>query len=333
MKTNHAKFLKYLTLFFLLSLVSCGGGGESGSSGPDITSCPSWNLGDSMTYLHTDTVSGVLTTTTMTDVVTERTAASVSLTNGTMTRKYSIDTGKYVPVSEQGTSPYPDNFTSTTSFCPPPAVGESYTYTTWIPGPFPGTGEIVTTTMPVTAASIEPVSVPAGSFTARKVVIEKTVNSLTGTITRYYVGGIGVVKEVEVDPSASATRIKELTSYDYGGLAMGSEANPIVVSAPPSYPSTNPVTYSGRVGTGALYFKLVGLVASNQHLISLTGMSDNANLYVYSDAFVTLACSSSLTGVADDSCNATTSANGELYIKVDGNLTTDGTYFVLTAGT
>jgi hypothetical protein len=286
-----------------------------------------------MTYLHTDTISGVPTTTTMTDVVTERTAASVSLTDGTMTRKYSIGTGQYVPFSEQRTSLYPDIFTSTTAFCPPPAAGESYKYTTWIPNPGGRGGDYVTMTMPVTAASIENVSVPAGSFTARKVVIEKTMDSLTGTITRYYVGGIGVVKEVEVDPSASATRIKELTSYDYGGLAMGSEANPIVVSAPPSYLTASSFTYSGRVGTGTLYIKLDGLLASNLHLISLTGMSDNANLYVYSDAFVTLACSSSLTGVADDSCNATTSANGELYIKVDGSLTTDGTYFVLTAGT
>jgi len=209
-----------VTSVVILSLVavlaSCGGD----SSGPDTSSCPNWNLGDSTMYKRTVTVSGVPTETTMTYVVTERTTDSVTLSDGTTTKKYSIVNGKYIPVSEQVLTEPADNYTSTTAFCPPPAVGEIYEYTTFVPGPDPRSGDNITTTLSVTGVTIESVSVPAGSFTAKKLVMEKislmgTTPWLISTVTRYYVAGIGVVKEVEEIPSENTTITDELTSYSF----------------------------------------------------------------------------------------------------------------------
>ena len=199
-----------LSLAVLLS--ACG---SSSGGGADTDSCPNWNLGDSTMYKRTVTVSGVPTETTMTYVVTERTTDSVTLSDGTTTKKYSIVNGKYIPVSEQVLTEPADTYTSTTAFCPPPAAGESYEYTTFVPGPIPGTGEFVTTTLSVTDVSIESVSVPAGNFTAKKIVMDKLSGLTSATVTRYYVGGIGVVKEVEVIPSENTTITDELTSYSF----------------------------------------------------------------------------------------------------------------------
>lgn len=117
-----------------------------------------------------------------------------------------------------------------------------------------------------------------------------------------------------------------------GPAAAGTKDNPIIIPVDPagSYQST---PYSGTVGTGALYFRLTGLYPDNLHTVVLSGMTDNADLYVYTDAFITPACSSTNTGSVDDICNANTSAQGELYIKVNGSLTVSGTSFALVAGT
>ena len=218
MRTKKLIMAAVVILSLAVLLASCGSSSSGG--GPDTDSCPNWNLGDSTMYKRTVTVSGVPTETTMTYVVTERTTDSVTLSDGTTTKKYSIVNGKYIPVSEQVLTEPADNYTSTTAFCPPPAVGEIYEYTTFVPGPDPRSGDNITTTLSVTGVTIESVSVPAGSFTAKKLVMEKislmgTTPWLISTVTRYYVAGIGVVKEVEEIPSTNTTITEELTSYSF----------------------------------------------------------------------------------------------------------------------
>ncbi|MBU1426018.1 MAG: hypothetical protein KKH12_03260 [Gammaproteobacteria bacterium] len=322
MNAEYRVVLIPLAIAFVLLFAGCGGGGDSTTS--NTYSSPAWNLGDSMTYRKTDTVGGVATVSEPTYVVTERTPTAASLTNGATTRRFTAADGRYVPEFERATMAYQDDYTSTTTYSPPPAVGESYEYTTFVAGPWPGSGYVITTAITVSASTPATVSVPVGTFSAREVVLEKPVNGGVATITRYYVSGIGVVKEVEENPDTGTIRVEELTGYNFSGPALGSESNPIAAVAP--------ATYGGRVGTGKLYFRISGLPASGGENIYLTRMSDNADLQVYSDAFVTLSCSSSNPGVTDDQCQATTSAAGELHIIVDGSLTTDGTYFVLSVG-
>ena len=82
-----------------------------------------------------------------------------------------------------------------------------------------------------------------------------------------------------------------------------------------------------------MLYEVITLFTDNAYAISLTGLSDNADLYVYPDAFTTLGCSSTNTATTDESCNTNTSPAGELFIKIDGSQTTDGAYFVLEANT
>lgn len=65
----------------------------------------------------------------------------VTLSDGAATSTYSISAGQYVPQSDGS-----DSYTSTTAFCPPPGIGESYEYTTWIPASVGRGGDYVTTT-------------------------------------------------------------------------------------------------------------------------------------------------------------------------------------------
>lgn len=114
--------------------------------------------------------------------------------------------------------------------------------------------------------------------------------------------------------------------------AAGTPANPIVIPANPADNQFSEI-YNGTVGTDAVYFKMIGLIASNNYGITLTNLTADADLYVYSDAFTTLASQSTNTGTAMESCFADTNAQGELYIKVDGSKTASGSSFTLQAGT
>lgn len=208
MKNKHRNYSASLFLLFVLS--ACGGGNDA----PDTSSCPRWRVGDAMTYLKTTTVNNVSTTSSAHFVVTEHSQSTVILSSGTTARRFEITTdGRYT----DGISDLP--------FCPPPAVGEKDEGLRWLPGPIEGTGEWVHSKYLVTDASIESINVPAREFTAKKVVVKKTTvhNGTTdpvptlpdATITRYYVGGIGNVKQVEVTPTTNTTITEELAAYSY----------------------------------------------------------------------------------------------------------------------
>ena len=203
---------KYLFSILLVSLLL--GACSSGNS-PDTESCPAWQLGDSMTYRTTETLNGVATETATTLRVTQRSNDEVVLSDDNITRSYTVVDGQYVPLTEQVGSDPADNYTSTTAFCPPPEIGEHYSYETLVAGPFPGSVESVTTTLTVADISLATVSVPAGDFAAKRITLNKTSSPGNATLDRYYAGGIGVVKEVEEIPATGTVITEELSAYSF----------------------------------------------------------------------------------------------------------------------
>ncbi len=114
---------------------------------------------------------------------------------------------------------------------------------------------------------------------------------------------------------------------------MGTTANPVIIYPDPACDSWS-LPFNGAVGTGALYFKITGFNPNSDYDVTLTSMTANADLYVYSDAFVTLQCTSAKIGADDEYCpGTTTDSGGALYIKVDGSGSASGTTFTLLAGT
>ena len=96
------------------------------------------------------------------------------------------------------------------------------------------------------------------------------------------------------------------------------------------------VSYEGEVGTSESYYSL-GVAAGTTYTISLTGLSDNADLYVYDSDSTgalnqfrngTLLCSSTESDDGDESCDATPTGD-TLYIVVDGSNTESGATFTL----
>ena len=209
MKNKHRNYSASLFLLFVLS--ACGGGNDT----PDTSSCPRWRVGDSMTYLKTTTVGNVSDTSNEQFVVTEHTQNEITLTASNEIRGYSIDTNGH----------YSNEVSDNLTFCPPPTIGEKHVGSSWLPGPIEGTGGWVHTIFLVTAVTIKPVSVPVGEFMAKEIILQRTsvyLDTTTpvpeqpdATLTQYYVGGIGNVKEVEVTPTTNTTITYELTAYSY----------------------------------------------------------------------------------------------------------------------
>jgi len=341
--------MKFWTTKLAISMAICallttaGCGGDSASL-VDVA-CPTWNEGDSWTVQRTETVGGDQTAMSLsTYVVTQRTTDSVSVGNGITVKTYDIVDGSLIPTYEEQV-PDPDagfygsttTYSSTTAFCPPPARNQSYDSLTFLMGPFEGTGENMWTTTTVTGVKNEGVTLTLGDFTAYKAIMNKTdywegqVVAGQSTLSRYYVTGLGLVKEVEEIADTATVITDTLIDYDFDGPPIGTIDNPIVVHATPATMSL--VYYRGKVSTGTLYIKMTGLFTSNSYAISLTNLSDNANLRVSADNFVTTGCTSTNTGTTNESCSTSSSATGELYIEIDGSQTTDGAYFLLDANT
>ncbi len=115
-------------------------------------------------------------------------------------------------------------------------------------------------------------------------------------------------------------------------LAAGTLADPIIIAADPNN-NTYSLPWNGTIGASVLYFKMVGLLAGNTYTVTLSGLTDNADLVVYADGFVTPQCASAQGGSVDEFCDAPTTPLGELYLHVDGRNTVAGTTFFLEGGT
>ena len=94
---------------------------------------------------------------------------------------------------------------------------------------------------------------------------------------------------------------------------------------------TGDLPHAGTVDTSESSYQITGVVSGFGYTVALTGLDDNANLYVYDDAVkTTLLCSSTNGGTTSESC-AATAASTSLYVFVDGSGTAAGANFSLNA--
>jgi len=114
------------------------------------------------------------------------------------------------------------------------------------------------------------------------------------------------------------------------GPAEGSLENPLITD---DYDEIG-LSYSGTIGNEKLYIKVINIsYFNNNHTVDLTDLTDDVDLYTYSDAIITQQESSTNSGTTAESCYDTTTSTGELYIMLDGTKTISGSNFTLTAGT
>ena len=111
---------------------------------------------------------------------------------------------------------------------------------------------------------------------------------------------------------------------------VGTIENPLVLD---TYVESN-VRYSAAIGEEELYVQVVNIpYFNNAHTVTLTGLTGDVDLFTYSDAFVTAEDSSQSAGLAAEDATGTTTATGELYIRIDGSVSTGTKWFTLDAGT
>ncbi|MDH5720244.1 MAG: Ig-like domain-containing protein [Spirochaetia bacterium] len=150
--------------------------------------------------------------------------------------------------------------------------------------------------------------------------------------TSYTSCGMNIGFDSAIDPSAGTIYVKisgDLTdagaSYTLNIIprALGSVVSPAVIA----YPAGLPIIYT--VDTTSSYFQLNGLIAGTNYTYEITGLTGNADLYVYSDTgFSTLICSSMNTGSTTESCSGKTTTTS-VYIKIDGSNSLYGAEYTL----
>lgn len=105
-------------------------------------------------------------------------------------------------------------------------------------------------------------------------------------------------------------------------------ATPVVTKAVLAFPAQLPVP--GTVDRNEVDYKVTGLTAGESYVVRISGLTDDADLEVYSDAYLfASACSSYKSGKVDDFCTAAANAAGELFVEVDGGSTANGASFTL----
>lgn len=96
-----------------------------------------------------------------------------------------------------------------------------------------------------------------------------------------------------------------------------------------AFPDQLPV--AGTVDRGETDYRVTGLTPGASYVVRISGLGDDADLDVYSDAYhYAAACSSYASGKVDDFCTAAATAAGELFVEVDGESTQSGASFTLT---
>lgn len=121
------------------------------------------------------------------------------------------------------------------------------------------------------------------------------------------------------------------TSYTLS-LSINTNVNEGLVATPQAI-ALAAMPYSGTVLTGESYYAVTGLTIGTDYAVALTGLLENANLYVYDidSTFTTSVCSSTNTSTSDDVCTVTASGT-TMYIMVDGSLSGTGTSYNLDVG-
>lgn len=92
---------------------------------------------------------------------------------------------------------------------------------------------------------------------------------------------------------------------------------------------TNSLPYSGMVNTSESYY-IANVTQGQTYAISITGLTDDADLYVYGadSTFSTVACQYTLFGPAGETCVVAAEGPG-MYLMVDGQFTSLGALFTL----
>jgi len=110
---------------------------------------------------------------------------------------------------------------------------------------------------------------------------------------------------------------------------LGTPANQGSQTLPVAIPFVN-LPASGTVQpNGSSLYQITGLTAGHNYMVTVTGMTEDVDLGVYSDLFITMQCMSMAFGTADEACSA--SATGtSLYLWISAN-SNYGSMFTISA--
>jgi hypothetical protein len=218
--------------FVALMVSGCGGGGGGGDNATTdnsnltaTASCPSYQVGDTLTYAKTINPTGLpAMTSSITRTVTSTDNDQVVMEGGGLRTVYSTAGGRIVPLSDEDTNlGIRHEFTSTTPRCPAPEVGESYDFTTY-------EGGVVTSrsVREVTGVEASSVSVPAGNFDTTLISIAATEipsdgsAPISGSIQHHYSDVVGAVKSLyDLRGEGAFTSTMVLTSYSIAAVGEG----------------------------------------------------------------------------------------------------------------
>lgn len=85
-----------------------------------------------------------------------------------------------------------------------------------------------------------------------------------------------------------------------------------------------------QVDTGISLYS-VSVTSGARYTISLTGMTDDVELFVFDNSgYTDIACYSMNDGTADEQCTATATASGAFYLEILGIYTTAGAFYTIT---
>jgi hypothetical protein len=130
-----------------------------------------------------------------------------------------------------------------------------------------------------------------------------------------------------VVPWAKGTAQITATHGPSGLSAIGALTSRVVITVP-----ATALPFTGAVDTTDACFHVTGLTPGAMYTPTLSGMSDDVDMYSYTDlSLESLACDSDYVGLIPDSCTALADASGGLWVVADGQWTTAGATFALDA--
>ncbi|MDH3325964.1 MAG: tetratricopeptide repeat protein [Gammaproteobacteria bacterium] len=130
---------------------------------------------------------------------------------------------------------------------------------------------------------------------------------------------------IQVNPINASTGANYVLNVSAAPLPQGTLAQPLPVTSALSAP------YAGSVGVvDSSYYSITGLTPGAAYEVSLTGLSGNADLYLYLTAKMNvIGCQSNNVGTASEICTLIADVSGNLWIKVDGSASAGGATFTL----
>jgi len=143
--------------------------------------------------------------------------------------------------------------------------------------------------------------------------------------TENFLVGLAVTAHDASDTEFSEVTFENVEVYNSSGKAIAPET----LTGPIANPQTTPF----HVDTTDKFFRITNLTASLDYEVTLAGLTDNADIYVYEDAlFSSGVCgpTADSDGTQSETCLVPANADGELFIRINGSYTNNGSDFVLT---